>query len=333
MCLAVRSMLVVAALLCLTTSLVFADDAAALKWKLKQGQAWYYTSSQDTKMTVKQGLVAQEVLMKQTSDVRWTVESIDEDGNAHVTLTMEHIRSESGPAEDTVVFDSNDDKLPEGADESSIEAFRASLDQPIYLVLDPHGKVVDVRLSDEFAQKIKQSPQYGPLAALFSRDNLKQMVSVNTIELPVEPLAKGATWEQQSMLTDPIAGKQKLSTTYRYDGVEEHDGRRLDKISSTATVAAADEKKTSPLTVKDQKMNGVVWFDRQLGRIAEMRMSMKIASELEFGAGANKLERVVITSLQSKLSDQRKSKPQQKPESKPEKPKAEKPVSKAAEDL
>lgn len=325
MCLAVRSILVAGSLLGLTTSLVVADEGVALKWKFKQGQTWLYSTSQDTKMNVKQGLVAQEVLMKQTSDVRWTVESIDEDGNAHITLTMERVRSESGPAEDTVVFDSEDDKLPEGADEASFEAVRAGLDQPIYLVLDSHGKVIDVRLSDEFAQKIKQSPQYGQLAALYSRDNLKQMVSVNTIELPAEPLAKGATWEQQSMLMDPVAGKQKLSTTFRYDGVEEHDGRRLDKISSTATVSPADEQKLSALKVKDQKMNGVVWFDRELGRIAEMRLSMKIASELALGPGANKLERVVTTSSQSKLSNKPAT---NKPKNKPEKPAA-----KAAEDL
>lgn len=327
MCQAIRFLLVIGSLLGFTASLM-ADEGVALKWKFKEGQTWYYTSSQDTKMNVKQGLVAQEVLMKQTSDVSWTVESIDEDGNAHITLTMQRIRSESGPAEDTVVFDSDDDKLPEGADESSMEVLRAGLNQPIYLVLDPQGKVIDVRLSDEFARKIKESPQYGPLAALFSRDNLKQMVSVNTIELPAEPLVKGATWEQQSLLTDPISGKQKLSTTYRYDGVDEHDGRRFDKISSTATVSPADEKKASPLTVKDQKMNGVVWFDRTMGRIAAMRMSMKIASELEFGAGANKLERVVVTSLESKLSDKPKAKPQKKPADN-----AEKPASKAGEDL
>lgn len=329
--LAVRSLLVVGSLFGLATSLTFADEGVALKWKLKAGQTWYYATTQDMKMNFKQGLVAQESLLKQSSDVRWTVESIDEDGNAHVTLTMEHIRSESGPADDTAVFDSNEEKLPEGADESSVEAIRAGLNEPIYLVLDPSGKVLDVRLSDEFAKKIKQSPQYAELAALFSRDNLKQLVGANTIELPAEPLTKGATWERQSTLTDPMAGKMKLSTTYRYDGLWEHGGRRLDKISSTASVSPADETKLSPLKVKDQKMNGVAWFDRATGRIVEMRMSMKIASELEFGAGANKLERVVVSNMQSKLSD----KPPQKPAGTSEKPasKPEKPAAKEAEDL
>lgn len=328
MCQAIRSLLVVGSLLGLAASPAFADEGASLKWKFKEGQTWSYTTSQDTKMNLKQGLVAQEMLMKQTSDVTWKVESIDEDGNAHLTLTMTHIRSESGPADDTAVFDSDDDKLPEGADAASMEDLRAGLNQPIYLVLDPRGKVVDVQLSDEFAKKIKESPQYGPLAALFSRDNLKQMVSANTIELPAEALAKGTTWQQESLVTDPIAGKQKLSTTYRYDGVEDRGGHRLDKISSTAALGPADEKKLSPLTIKDQKMNGVIWFDRASGRIAEMRMSMKIDSELAFGAGANKLERMVVSSSHSKLSDKPNSKPQKKPEGKTKTP-----VSKVSEDL
>lgn len=335
MCLPVRSFFAAALPLLLAAPLTSAAEPVALKWKLKAGQTWYYTTVQDTKMNLKQGVVAQEMLMKQTSDVRWSVESIDEEGNARATLTMEHIRSESGPADDTAVFDSADEKLPEGADESSIEAMRAGLNEPIYLVLDPTGKVLDVRLSDEFSKKIKESPQYGQLAGLFSRENLKQMVSANTIELPAEPLAKGDTWERQSFVTDPLAGKLKLSTTYRYDGLWEHAGQRLDKISTTASVSPAEEQKLSPLTVKDQKMNGVVWFDRGLGRIAEMSMSMKVASELSFGAGASKLERIVITSMHSKLSDTPPSKPRKKPDSNAEKPagKPEKAASKAAEDL
>jgi hypothetical protein len=278
---------------------VAADDAVTLKWKFKPGQTSRYTSTQDVKVNFKQGILAQEIMMKQTSDVRWMVESFDEEGNAHITLTMERIRVESGPADDTVTFDSKDDKLPEGADDSSIEALRAGVNQPVYLTLDPRGKVLDVRLSEEFAQKIKQSPQYGPLAAVFSRDNLKQMASMNTIELPAEPVHRGTTWQQESLLTDPIAGKQKLTTTYRYDGMEDHDGRRLAKISATATIAPADEKKVSPLTIKDQKLNGVTWFDGDLGRIDEMQMTIKVASEM--AAAQGKAEQIMFTKLQMKL--------------------------------
>lgn len=280
-------------------SLALADDAVELKWKFKPGQTSRYEAIQDVKVNVKQGIFAQEINMKQTSDVRWLVESVDEERNAHVTLTMERIRVESGPADDTVTFDSDDDKQPKGADEASIEALRAGVNQPVYLTLDPRGKVLDVRLSEQFAQKIKESPQYGPLAAVFSRDNLKQMASMNTIELPAEPVKKGATWQQESLITDPIAGKQKLTTTYRYDGMEEHDGRQLAKISATATIAPADDKKASPLTIKDQKLNGVTWFDRAQGRIVEMQMTTKIASEM--AAGQNKTEQIMFTKQHMKL--------------------------------
>lgn len=294
-----RSALVVGVFIALAASRVSAEEGVALKWKFKPGQVSYYTSSQDIKVNVKQGIVAQEVLMKQTSDVRWEVESVDDDGNAHITQTIQRIRSESGPAEDTVTFDSKDDQPPKDADESSIEALRAAIDQPVYLVLDPRGKVLDVRLSEQFAQKIKESPQYGPLAAMFSRENLKQMASSSTIELPDEPVAKGSSWEQESTLADPIAGKQKLTTTYRYDGAEEHDGRRLEKISATAKISPADEKKLSPVTVKDQKLNGVIWFDRGSGRIDEMQMTIKMVSEAV--AGANKIEQIMVTKLHTKL--------------------------------
>ncbi|MGH7140590.1 MAG: DUF6263 family protein [Pirellulales bacterium] len=316
-----RSALAVGIFIALAASRASAEEGVTLKWKFKPGQTSYYTSSQDMKINVKQGIVAQEMLMKQTSDVRWEVESVDDDGNAHVTQTIERIRSESGPAEDTVTFDSKDDQPPKDVDESSIEALRAGINQPVHLVLDPSGKVLDVRLSEQFAQKIKESPQYGPLAMMFSRENLKQMASINTIELPNKPVTKGSTWEQESTLADQVAGKQKLTTTYRYDGAEEHDGRRLEKISASAKISPADEKKLSPVTVKDQKLNGVIWFDRGSGRIDEMQMTIKVASEAV--AGANKIEQIMLTKLHTKLVD--------KPADAQTKPK--KSAAKKAEDL
>lgn len=304
---AVRSAFVLAVVAAFSTSPVEAAEGVPLKWKFSPGQSSHYVSSQDVKINSKGGGFTQEMVMKQTSDIHWMVESLDDDGNAHITQTIERIRVETGAADDALKFDSNDDKAPEGADEMSIEALRIGVNQPVNLVLNPHGKVVDVRLSDQFAQKLKESSQYGPLSAMFSRDNLKQMASMSTLELPADPVTKGETWQQESTLSDPVAGKQKLTTTYRYDGSEEHDGRHLDKIAATATISTGDGNKAVPLTIKDQKLNGVFWFDRKAGRIDEMEMTIKVVRELP--AGANKLEQTLVTKLHTHLSDEPATKP------------------------
>ena len=300
-----------------------AADGVALKWKFKPGSTSRFVNSNDLKASTKGGGLSQEAVTRHTSHVRWAVESVDDDGNAHITQTLERIRVESGPADDAVTFDSNDEKAPDGLDEAQIEAMRIGVNQPLNLVIDPLGKVIDVRLSEQFAQKLKESPHYGQLAAMYSRDNLKQLASMITIELPAEPVSKGAVWEQHTTVNDPVAGKQKLTTTYRYDGVEEHDGRKLDKISATAKISLADENKAALISIKDQKLSGVIWFDRSAGRVEEAQMTSRLVTELALGA--NKTERTLVIKQHTQLVDEAADK-----DRKPQKPAAKKA---AGEDL
>lgn len=298
---AARASFVLVALLGLATlSTRAADNSISLRWKFAPRQISHYATSQDVKVQRMAGEKPEEFTSKQNTDMTWVVDSVDDDGNAHITQTVDRVRVESSGLGQKMAFDSNNDKLPEGADEASVEAMRAPIGQPVHLTIDQRGNVVDVRLSDKFSEKLKQSSQYGPLAAMFSRDNLKQMAGMNTLVLPADPVSKGMTWEQQATINDPMAGKQKLVTTYRYDGTEEHDGRKLDKISATAKISLADEKKPAqPFTVKDQKSNGVIWFDHDVGRIEEMQMTTKVVGEITLGA--NKIEETMTTQLHTKL--------------------------------
>ncbi|HVX14378.1 MAG TPA: DUF6263 family protein [Pirellulales bacterium] len=292
-----------------------ADDGVLLKWKFKPGDSSRFVGSQDMQANTKARGLSQEVAMKQTSDIRWVVDSIDDDGNAHITQTVQRLRVETGPVGDTIKYDSDDDKVPEGADEAQIEAMRIGVNQPLNLVLDPLGKVVDVRLSDQFAKRLKESPHYGQLAMMYSRENLKQMASMITVELPAKPIAKGATWEQQTSVTDPLAGKQKVTTTYRYDGTEEHDGRQLDKISATAKISFNDDNKDENLlpqpSIKDQKMNGVIWFNRKAGRVEETQLTSKVVTEATIGM--SKVERTLVIKQSTRLANDADAEPAKKP--------------------
>jgi KaiC/GvpD/RAD55 family RecA-like ATPase len=284
------------------------DEAVKLQWKFTPGQTSRYAASLDIVSRRTSGGKSEESISKQTTDMSWLVDSVDDDGNAHITQTIQRVRSESSGGGRKEKFDSKDDKSPDAGNDTPAEVARVIVDQPVYLTIDPRGKVVDVRLSDKFSERLKQSPQYGALAAMFSRDNLKQMASMNTLELPVAPVKKGATWEQQAPLFDPIAGRQKRVTVYRYDGADEHDGRQLDKISATAKTSLADEKKPPQgFTVKDQKSNGVIWFDREAGRIHEMQMTNKVVSEL--GTGAGKVEQTLIIKANTRLIDEKGDEP------------------------
>jgi hypothetical protein len=278
-----------------------ADDGVVLKWKFEPGQTSRYAASVDIKAQHKLGNAQpEEVISKQTSNMTWVVDSVDEDGNAHITQTMERIRVASSARGQEQTFDSDEEKL----DETATEPLGFLVNQPVHLTIDPRGKVVDVRPSAKLAEKLKQ-PQQGPLAAMFSPESLKQMANTNTVEFPSEPVSRGTTWQQQVSVRDPVAGRQTLVTTYRYDGSEERDGQTVDKISATAKLAPADNQAAAQrVTIKDQKSNGVIWFDRSVGRIHEMEMTSKLVREVSLGA--NKLEETVTTKMQMRLVDESK---------------------------
>ncbi|HWB10712.1 MAG TPA: DUF6263 family protein [Pirellulales bacterium] len=275
-----------------------ADDGVTLKWKFEPGQTSRYTTLVDMKAQHKFGAgQPEEITAKRTSEMTWVVDSVDEDGNAHITQTIERIRGVSSARGQEQRFDSEEAKLDEAAAQ---EPLGFLVKQPIHLTIDPHGKVVDVRPSEKLAEKLKQ-PQRGPLAAMLSPENLKQMASANTLEFSSEPVSRGTTWQQQMTVSDPMAGRQTLATTYRYDGTEDRDGQKLDKISATARVEpAGNQGGAQRVTIKDQKSNGVIWFDRSVGRIHQMEMTSKLVREVTLGT--NKVEETVTTKMHMRLA-------------------------------
>lgn len=281
-----------------------ADEGVTLTWKFKPHQTSRYATSVDVKSQHKVGNgQPEEMISKQTNDMTWMVDSVDADGNAHVTQTIERVRVESAAQGEKIAFDSKDGKVPEGLDEAAVEPLRIMVNQPVLLVIDTHGKVVDVRPSDKLAEKLKKSSQSGPLAAMFSRDSLKQMTSMNTVEFPADAVSRGTTWQQRATLNDPMAGRQTLETTYRYDGIEEHDGQKLDKISATAkVVSATDQGANQRITIKDQKSNGVIWFDRNVGRIHELEMTTKVVRDINLGQ--QKVDETLTTKIHMRLVDE-----------------------------
>jgi hypothetical protein len=276
-----------------------ADDGVTLRWKFKPGQTSRYASSVDMKMQHKAGSrEADELSAKQTSDMTWVVDSVDEDGNAQITQTIQRVRVVESAQGEEQTFDS-DEKKPEGGDEAPADLRSIVVNQPVHLTINERGKVIDVRPSDKLAAKLKQSPP-GPLAAMFSRDSLKQQASTNTLELPADPISRGSTWQQQTTVSDPMSGRQTLVTTYRYDGTEERDGQKLDKISASTKVSpAGNQGAAQRVTIKDQKSNGVIWFDRAVGRIHEMEMTTKVVREVSLGT--NMIEDTMTTKMHMQL--------------------------------
>src|SRR5690348_5795873 len=94
--LARRSLALVALFGLLALSARAADEGVTLRWKFKPHQTSRYATSVDVKSQHKAGNgQAEEMTSKQTNDMIWMVDSVDDNGNAHITQTIERVRVES----------------------------------------------------------------------------------------------------------------------------------------------------------------------------------------------------------------------------------------------
>lgn len=289
-----------------------ADDPRPLRWNFQAGQRSHYVSTQELTVDVTMRGRPNRMHSKQTIDLTWLVESVDDDGNAHVvqTTTRMRVKGEGGPGGninlDSAVNDQpadgkpGDGKPAEGkpaeGDDQNDDAGKAQamkdepltllVNQPIRLTIDPRGEIVDVELPKELQQQLKESGSE-EVAFLLSKDNLKQMTSMNTLAFPDEPLSAGDTWKKESDVPDPMVGKQHITTTYRYEGRAEVGGKSLDKITASAKAALPKPPRgLPPMTLKEQTSKGTIDFDHAAGRIERLKMDTKTTLEIDAPGGA-----------------------------------------------
>jgi hypothetical protein len=279
-----------------------ADDAERLRWNFQAGQRSDYVGTQELNIELTARGRPTQIHHKQTIDMTWLVESVDDEGNAQVVQTINRMRvkGDGGPAGDVDLDSAARDKSGDGkvaADETEKVGKRGDdetandeplfllVRQPLRLTIDPRGEIVDVELPDALERRLKEAGSEEE-AFLLSKDNLKQFTSMNTLVFPAGPIARGDTWKKESDVPDPMTGKQHVTTTYRYEGSEEIAGTRLEKIAASAKAAPPKLPRGTPqLTVKEQSSKGTIYFDRSAGRIERLKMDTKTTVEIDAPGG------------------------------------------------
>ena len=292
-----------------------ADDAQPLRWNFQAGQRSRYVGTQDITVDVPMPGRPAKIHSKQTIDMTWVVESVDDDGNAHVvqTITRMRVKGEGGPTGNVDLDssangqadgekpadDKNENKNADKAPALDDEPLTLLVNQPIGLTIDPRGEIVDIELPEDLQQRVKESGS-AELAFLLSKDNLKQITSMNTLAFPEKPLNPGDTWKKESDVPDPLMGKQHITTTYRYEGREEAGGKSLDKISASAKAGLPKPPPgVPPMTLKEQTSKGTIDFDHAAGRIERLKMDTKITIEIEAPGGA--VRETIAMKLETRL--------------------------------
>ena len=79
-------------------------------------------------------------------------------------------------------------------------------------------------------------------------------------------------------------GKMKTTTTYKYAGVEMHDGKEMDKIDTSVLIEYPDgDKAETKVELTEQEGKGPIYFDNSIGRTndstAKSKMKMTVTAQ------------------------------------------------------
>ena len=259
-------------------------EAATLRWKFKPGETLRYTIDQKITTTAKlPGGQELKNSLIQTVEMSWSVKSVNEDGSAELTQTFDRVLDKVDGPFAKYEYDSKSGKEPEGPIAAArLPLFKAMLGTPITFKMNAQGEPSGFQVPEKLTQTLREAgPSAAAAGALFSEEGLKSMILQTTVVLPKDDLAPGKSWTRQTKESVPAIGTMTLDTTFTYDGPDDAEGRKLEKIGQTTKVdikppADAKAEAAFPLKIKSQDSKGVIHFDNDAGHLVHLQLNDKI---------------------------------------------------------
>jgi hypothetical protein len=265
-----------------------AQAEVLLRWKFTAADSWTYTMTMTMQQEMTIGGMAVKTVVDQTVDYTWAVSSVDKDGSAALSQTIDRLRMDvkswQGEQGQTIRFDSASKEKPTGLGAMLAPMVESLIGKAITMRVDPRGDVSDFKVPEDMFAGMKKSPGMEQMGGIFTEDGLKQMTAQAMFKFPEEKIAKGATWTSLVEMPNPAFGKQKSETTYTYKGPEKVEGQPVETIA-LKVVTGFDTPEDSPaqLEIKEQKSTGQAFFDNAQGRL--LRSENSSAMKIEITAG------------------------------------------------
>jgi predicted secreted protein len=262
-----------------------ANRAAAeegLRWKFTAGEKLDYVINQDMNMTMNTGPQGQmNMNMKQQMDMTWQVDKIDESGNATILQSIDRVRMKmTGPQ--TIDYDSQSEEAPAGLAAMIAPLFDAMTKGKFVITMTPQGEITDVVVPQEVIDALKASPGAQMMGEMATSDGFKQMISQGALVLPKEMPAVGYKWTSALEMKNPMAGQQKVETTYTYEGPKEVDGKTYQVFKPSVKMSFGGQGPMQ-MTLKDQKSDGEILFDAEAGRLHSSKLNQDLTMSVNMG--------------------------------------------------
>jgi hypothetical protein len=270
----------IAALLCMLPALSTAQEP--LRWKFEQGQKLDYDMIQDMTIGSTGGpLGAQTMTMRQEMDMTWAVEGVNEDGDAVIRQKFDRmkIKMTLPPPLGTIEYDSKSGQAPQGPAAMLAPMYKAMTEAEFELTMTPRGEIKDVKIPDQVLAALRNSPGAAAMGDMATPEGFKKMISQGALVLPEEAAEPGKEWTTKVEVNNPMAGKQVIETTYRFQGVEEQDGTTFAKIEPELKMQFEGTPQVQ-MNVSEQDSSGEILFNVDEGRLQSSNLKQNVTIDI-----------------------------------------------------
>ncbi len=299
-----RQLLIGLATSWLITSFNHALAAEALVWKFAVGDVHHYQMVQEIRMSMDLGPEGETVsTVKQTLDMSWEVESIDESGAARIAQKISRTQIDiAAPGQANVRYDTASDASPQGYATMLAPVLTALTTSTFKFTLSATGEITDVEIPESYLEVLSRSPGASTMGGLATAEGFKGMISQGGLTLPQsEDLIAGQEWSTLSEVASPATGKITTITTYHYAGSREIDGQQFEVFVPKIETRFGEAEKTNTANVEltNQESSGEILFNRSAGRLEFSTISMRMESVIT--AGINTIHQKLNQKVQFKI--------------------------------
>jgi len=256
-----------------------AQDGVVLKPSYKAGNTYKFSQAQSMQME------ANGATQNVTTDMGMTAiatKRTDGEAGVRVKTTIDSIKfaTENPALGGKMSYDSTNP-----VDENSALAvqFKPILNQPMTIIFDADGKVVDFEGFEEFMAAA------GAGAQMFTKEQFAQMADPTAmLGLGTEPKAVGATWSAEPTVDLAQMGTIRMPMELTYTKNETVDGKECARIE---TIGTAEMKMNIPgaegtaggVTSTDSKVTGHYLIDPELGMLRDSVVHMDLTLAIDGG--------------------------------------------------
>jgi hypothetical protein len=257
----------------------WAEDSA-LRWKFTPGESQLYRMTQTARMDLNlngENDVAAE--LQRVFDFRWTVESVDDEGTASVSVQVTRARlNVVGPGGQQTEYDTKADQQTGGFAATLAPLFKTLIESDLKAEINARGELSELRISEDLEIVLSSKPAGKAVGQLGSADDLRSLLQLGLPLLPeAESFAEGQQWEADSKPEGLALGSPRAHTVYRWDSTRDIDGQQLAVIMPTTSIRL-NEKATADGEdmIASQKSESEILFNLTTGRLHSSQAKLNL---------------------------------------------------------